>query len=673
MKYRPEIDGLRALSVIPIIFFHAGFEYFSGGFVGVDVFFVISGYLITTILIEDIENKRFSIVNFYERRARRILPALTVVTLLTIPNAWMFLTDSSLQKFGYALIGVSMFASNIVFWKQQGYFNDSADLNPLLHTWSLSVEEQYYILFPIFLILAWRFSKNTVFWTIVVIAAVSFSLCEWGWRNKVMANFYLATTRAWEFLLGAVAAFIVQKRGIQSNNLLAILGLTAILFAVFFYDKTVPFPSVYALVPILGVLLIILYADQGTIVARILSTRSFVGVGLVSYSAYLINQPLLSFWRVINQDKSIGYEVSLTLILATFILAYLSWRFIEKPFRRKSFLNTSSIFVISLFSFLLLLFFGFASMQSVKNYEYSIAKLLAENEFIYLEDMDDRKFIEGRLIHPLNDVDHIVVGSSRVRQISSEMIGEPIMNLAVSGASIEDDIAISLEAVAKLKAKNVYIGADPWLLNINDNQVSYKSINSLYEYWMECMKNNLPLTQYLPSPKNSAIHNQKFSMLTSLREKLYQSKISVPSNNFKQESFKIAYDGYLIYSDVIGTDIRNQNDEFRYLLNYQMEDFEYDKNSEAKLSLLINYLKLNDVNVTLVLPPFHPDLYKLMKHTKPIFVTIENIFREIALEHNIQILGSYDASKIGSKADEFYDGMHPKSICMNRLFQNIKM
>jgi len=152
LKYRTEIDGLRALAVVPVILFHAGFELFSGGFVGVDVFFVISGYLITTIIIEDIDNKRFSIVNFYERRARRILPALFFVMLVC----------------------------------------------PLLHTWSLAVEEQYYVLFPIFLILAWRFGKNKVFWMIVLMAAISLLLSEWGWRNRATANFYLAPTRVWE-------------------------------------------------------------------------------------------------------------------------------------------------------------------------------------------------------------------------------------------------------------------------------------------------------------------------------------------------------------------------------------------------------------------------------------------------------------------------------------------
>ena len=218
MKYRTEIDGLRALAVMPVILFHAGFELFSGGFVGVDVFFVISGYLITTILIEDIENKRFSIVNFYERRARRILPALFFVMLVSIPFAWMLLSDAALNKFGNGLIGVSLFLSNLVFWRQQGYFDESAELNPVLHTWSLAVEEQFYVLFPILLVLAWRFGKNKVFWMIVVIAAVSMLLSEWGWRNQATANFYLAPTRAWELLAGSIAAFIVHKKGVQKNN-----------------------------------------------------------------------------------------------------------------------------------------------------------------------------------------------------------------------------------------------------------------------------------------------------------------------------------------------------------------------------------------------------------------------------------------------------------------------
>ena len=358
MKYRAEIDGLRALAVVPVILFHAKFELFSGGFVGVDVFFVISGYLITTILIEDIENQRFSLVNFYERRARRILPALFFVMLVCIPFAWMWMLPFHMKDFSQSLVAVSLFASNILFWLESGYFDAAAEDKPLLHTWSLAVEEQYYVLFPIFLIFAWRFGKNRVFWMIVVMATISLLLSEWGWRNKASANFYLAPTRAWELFSGSIAAFIVQKKGVQKNNPLAMLGLAAIIFSIFFYDETTPFPSVYALVPVLGVILFVLYADKETLVAKLLSTKVFLGIGLISYSAYLWHQPMFAFAKV----KLLGETSELlmfTLAVFSLVLGYFSWRFIESPFRKisgKSTISRYNMFAISLFG--LALFFS---------------------------------------------------------------------------------------------------------------------------------------------------------------------------------------------------------------------------------------------------------------------------------------------------------------------------
>lgn len=363
MKYRAEIDGLRALAVVPVILFHAGFELFSGGFVGVDVFFVISGYLITTILIEDIENKRFSIVNFYERRARRILPALFLVMLVCIPFAWMWMLPSQMKDFSQSLVAVSLFASNILFWRESGYFDAAAEEKPLLHTWSLAVEEQYYVLFPIFLILAWRFGKNRVFWMIVVMAAISLLLSEWGWRNKATANFYLAPTRAWELFAGSIAAFIVQKQGIQKNNLLATLGLAAIIFSIFFYDEATPFPSVYALVPVLGVVLLVLYAEKETIVAKLLSTKGFVGVGLISYSAYLWHQPLFAFARIRSLEHPQLLLMSV-LSLISLLLAYFSWRFVEKPFRNKTIVTRHFIFsgsLVGIGAFIIVGIFGHVS------------------------------------------------------------------------------------------------------------------------------------------------------------------------------------------------------------------------------------------------------------------------------------------------------------------------
>ena len=197
MKYRADIDGLRALAVVPVVLFHAGFEAFAGGFVGVDVFFVVSGYLITSILIEDIENNRFSLVNFYDRRARRLLPMLFFVMLACIPFAWFWMLPIQMRDFSESLIAVSLFVSNIYFWQESGYFAIAAEETPLLHTWSLAVEEQYYLFFPVFLFALWRFGKNRVFWAIVGLSILSLVLSEWGWRNNPHANFYLALTRAW--------------------------------------------------------------------------------------------------------------------------------------------------------------------------------------------------------------------------------------------------------------------------------------------------------------------------------------------------------------------------------------------------------------------------------------------------------------------------------------------
>jgi len=191
MIYRREVDGLRAVAVVPVMLFHAGVQQFSGGYVGVDIFFVISGYLITSILIAELEAGHFSVARFYERRARRILPALLLVMACCIPAAWLLMLPNEFLDFGQSLVAVTLFVSNILFWKEDGYFAEAAELKPLLHTWSLAVEEQYYVLFPLFLMLVWRFGRQRVFWMIVALAAASLVASEWGWRHKPSANFYL--------------------------------------------------------------------------------------------------------------------------------------------------------------------------------------------------------------------------------------------------------------------------------------------------------------------------------------------------------------------------------------------------------------------------------------------------------------------------------------------------
>jgi len=361
LKYRAEINGLRALAVISVILFHAGFELFSGGFIGVDVFFVISGYLITTILIEDIENNRFSFANFYEQRARRILPALFLVMLVCIPFAWMWMTPGQMKAFSQSIVATSLFLSNVLFWKKSNYFDVGSEEKPLIHTWSLAVEEQYYLLFPIFLFLVWRFGKNRVFWTIVVLAIISLAISEWGWRNAKDANFYLAPSRVWELFAGSIAAFTVQKHGLRANNTLSLIGLAAILFSIFAYDERTPFPSVYALLPVVGAVLLVLFADKETLVAKLLSTKVFVGIGLISYSAYLWHQPLFAFARL-NKLEQPSMMLMSAYSCVVIILAIISWKFVEQPFRKKrdKHIGRKPIFVLSSIAFIMMILIGYS-------------------------------------------------------------------------------------------------------------------------------------------------------------------------------------------------------------------------------------------------------------------------------------------------------------------------
>ncbi len=388
MKYRSEIDGLRALAVIPVIFYHAGFELFSGGFIGVDVFFVISGYLITTILITEIEAGTFSLINFYERRARRILPALFFIMFLCLPFAWTWLFNYQLNEFSRSLIAVSFFVSNIFFAFKGSYFTSETGDFPLLHTWSLAVEEQYYIIFPIFLLLTWRFGKNKIFYAIVIFAILSLILSEIGWRKRPTPNFYLTPMRAWELLAGSITAFLIQKNGIQKNNILALAGLGAILFSIFFYDDLTPFPSLYALVPVVGTIFIIKYGEQNTITAKILSHKFLVTIGLISYSAYLWHQPLFAFARLRNFGQ-IDFSITIILIVITFLAAYFTWKYIETPIRQKTVLKSrKSMFTFSitgLVGFVLIGLYGQYKTPDSVNRTPSFLRVY-ENQTDYISD-----------------------------------------------------------------------------------------------------------------------------------------------------------------------------------------------------------------------------------------------------------------------------------------------
>jgi len=276
--------------------------------------------------------ERFSFAEFCERRARRILPALFLVTVCCLPLAWLVMFPAELKAFAQSLMSVGLLASNVLFWMQSGYFAVDAEQKPLLHTWSLAVEEQFYLAFPIILLLVWRYRRDWLLPVVIALAAASFALCEIGWRLKPSATFYLAPTRAWELLIGAACAIWQASRPVAGSTFLSGLGLVAILASVLLYDKTTPFPSYYALLPTLGTALVLLYARPGTFAHRLLSLRLLVVIGLLSYSAYLWHQPLIAFARMYKTVHAAEW-ILLGAALFSFPLAYLSWRFVELPFR----------------------------------------------------------------------------------------------------------------------------------------------------------------------------------------------------------------------------------------------------------------------------------------------------------------------------------------------------
>jgi peptidoglycan/LPS O-acetylase OafA/YrhL len=340
-KYRTDIDGLRAIAVGAVILCHAGLGMFKGGFVGVDIFFVISGYLITTILDRECRAGTFSFMAFYERRARRLMPAFFVVMVASIPFAWAWLLPMHMKDFGQGMGAASLFIANVFFYMRMNYFAPLTEFKPLIHMWSLSVEEQYYVVFPFILMLGIRFARREWFTAALVstILLISLGCAEWAQhQNQAMFAFYLLPTRAWELMAGALVALTPQAAGLgkQVQQLGATLGLAMVGLAVFTFDSHTPTPSVHTVLPVLGAAMVIAFGAPGTWVYTVLSNGFMRWIGLLSYSAYLWHQPVLAFARTYLVGKPSLAAIG-GLIALTFGLAYLSWRFVEQPFRSSRF------------------------------------------------------------------------------------------------------------------------------------------------------------------------------------------------------------------------------------------------------------------------------------------------------------------------------------------------
>jgi len=336
--------------VVPVVLYHVGIPAFSGGFIGVDVFFVISGFLITSLILPEIQNTTFSLTQFYERRVRRLFPALFAVLVFSCVVATVLLMPRDLEDFGESAAATAIFTSNFMFYTEDGYFDGPSEFMPLLHTWSLAIEEQFYLLFPLLLVFIARYLSGTFIFCLGVLWVASLLISIWSVSADPSAAFFLLPGRMWELLTGAVLAIGVLSPHSNRflNELMGATGLMLIVYSIFTFDHQTPFPGAAALLPCLGTFLLI-YSGiaQETTIARLLSWRPLVFVGLISYSLYLWHWPIIVFSRHFLLRDVAGYEVWVVIGVST-LLAILSWRFVELPFRGShGLLTRASLFRVS--------------------------------------------------------------------------------------------------------------------------------------------------------------------------------------------------------------------------------------------------------------------------------------------------------------------------------------
>jgi len=528
LTYRPEIDGLRAIAVLSVIFYHAefsinGYNLFKGGFFGVDIFFVISGYLITSLILKElIKTNKFSFKIFFERRARRILPPLFLIILVSTIVAWFSLLPESMVNFSESALSSIFFNSNHYFWiTGQKYGEETGLLVPLLHTWSLSIEEQFYIFFPIILLFIFRFNKKNIILFIFIMIISSFCAAIFAAGKFPMFNFYILPTRGWELLVGSLIATIkllkIEKQKYNSKifiKYLPSLGLLLIIYSIFFIDNPTFHPSAYTLVPIIGSCLIIFFTKENEMIHKLLSNKLFVSIGLISYSLYLWHYPIFSFFEI-NTNFVKNDFTKIVLIMITFLLSYLTYSFVEKKFRNFK-LNSNYFFIIILSFLVFLVVLNFSTVKK-KGFEKRLNLSILQKEFIFNKKNYTNYSINDIFNHKFNEdkIKIIVVGNSH---------GKDFYDILVSNKEIKKKLEIkylnfSPECLQKFLEENSnncirtlafnkkkffnmqiknFLMADKVILSTRWSEADINSLDYLNKYFK---KNDIDLTVVSTAPE----------------------------------------------------------------------------------------------------------------------------------------------------------------------------
>lgn len=594
---------------------------------------------------------------------------------ISIPFSWILPPFFDLISFSKSLVAAPPFLSNFFFLKDGGYFETAAELKPLLHTWTLAVEVQYYLFFPILLILSWKLGKRWTLNLVILLSVLSLMLAQIGSLYLPVPNFFLLPTRAWELAIGALVVFYFSRKdpksiSLQTRQFFSFLGFLLIAVSIFTFNRGTPFPSLYSLIPTIGTALILLFALPDTMIGRVLGSKPLVFIGLISYSAYLLHQPIFAFARF--YFSSIGMELMFSLMGVIFIFSILTWRYIERPIRNRNFLPRK-FFIFSILASAFFISFGYISYKIFESYstngtEEKIAKVLSTTAVVYTSNMDERKFVKFRVqVEDLNP-NTIVLGSSRIMQIGEHNYSGKVLNLGVSGASIEDDIAIADLAIKKFNPSTIFISADPWLFNSKSGQLRWKSLEVEYLSALSKISVSTGL-------KRHSHEEVRESILIRVGRKIYDvvhSQKLISSNDTPESRDKIRRDGSRVFNTTYANKSQKEiTDEFSSWLNYAMVNFEYSREYQDIFGSFIDLISKKH-KVILILPPYHPDLFEQMRAHYPLYLEIESKYRDFAKAHGIRIIGSYNPNKVGCTEVDFYDGMHPKDICMGNVMKELK-
>ncbi len=443
IDYRRDIDGLRGLAVLAVILSHTGISFFKCGFLGVDIFFVISGYLITAIISTELLKGTFSLLQFYMRRVRRIFPALFLVLLCCIPFAYYWMTPIQLYNFSRSLLGAVAFTSNFLFFFEFGYFDAASALKPLLHTWSLGVEEQFYLIYPVFILLLWRFMRGAI--TPVLTALILLSLVISFVFEIVLSGksaFFLTPARVWELLCGAVVFRLSLTAVVKHKKYLNGLGALCLCFGFFLAGFKMGFATLYTALAVIGTCLLISFPQAQSQTQfwpnRLLSSKACVALGLISYSAYLWHQPVFAFARI-RSFAPLSPSVICVLLGLILGLSYMSWRYVEQPFRAKKEsvyrISTSKVLMLTAISISLILSFSLAAIKTngmPERMPSQIRDSLRINQAAVNKSAchhNSNKLVEGRVYifdclpkSPQGDYDFVILGDSHADSLAGEIV-----------------------------------------------------------------------------------------------------------------------------------------------------------------------------------------------------------------------------------------------------------